>query len=223
MPETLRMMSNFSQMLVKKLDGKLDNECQKYFDIITTSAIRMQGLIDDLLEYAKCDKDIEDLQQTDLNESLQYVLENLSESIKETNPRIDFKELPTVEVNPVKIASVLQNLISNAIKYRKKDRILNIVISAEEADEHWEICIKDNGIGMKQEYCEQIFLPFKRLHHKSEYSGTGIGLAICNKTIRKFGGEIWARSEPNKGTKLFFTIPKKSKKALKIANSKVAL
>jgi len=211
--EPLRMIRNFTQLLEKKLKGKLDEDAQKYLDISRNSAIRMQNLVEDLLQYARVgEEDQERFESVDCNNTLEYIKENLNERLAETQTKITYNNLPIITANPIQISQVLQNLISNAIKYQKAGTTPEINISATEQNDNWEFRVQDNGIGMKQEYCKQIFQPFKRLHNATEYSGTGIGLAICRKIIQKKGGEIWAESIPDKGSSFYFTIPKLAKK-----------
>ena len=194
---------------------------KKYIQISRDSALRMQALVQDLLEYARTNEEIENYQEVNCERALKYIQENLSVKINETNATILYENLPVILCHPVRFSSVIQNLISNSLKYQTKDSSPIIKISAVEDSDNWKFCIEDNGIGMKQEYCEQIFLPFKRLHRKEEYSGTGIGLAICKKIIEKMGGRIWAESELGNGSKFYFTIPKKipTKNNIKMENA----
>ncbi len=140
---------------------------------------------------------------------MRYVCANLSERIHETEAVITHDPLPVLFVNPVRFQRVLQNLVGNALKYNKKNVRPKVHIGVVKEENTWLFNVKDNGIGMKQEYCEQIFVPFKRLHSKQEYSGTGIGLAICRKIIDNLGGRIWAESEPGTGTVFYFTVPRR--------------
>lgn len=219
--EPLRMVSNFTVLLEKRLEGKLDDECKKYMEICVSSGKRMQALVKDLLEYSKCAEDNENMDEIDLNQTVKYAEENLTDQIKSCNAQIVYNDLPNITANPVRLLRVLQNLIGNGIKYQKKDTTPVVKISVKEKDDRWEFCIADNGIGINPEYTKQIFLPFKRLHHKEEYDGTGIGLAICAKIINKMGGQVWVESELDKGSNFYFTIPKKLEKTLKLEESQV--
>ena len=120
---------------------------------------------------------------------------------------IDRSDLPTLEVVPVKINQIFQNIISNAIKFKKKDEPLTIKISGEDKGSHWELAIEDNGIGIEKEHQEKIFAPFQKLHSEEEYAGSGIGLATCKRIVELHKGDIWVESEKDKGTKFTFTLP----------------
>ncbi len=210
--EPLRMVRNFTLLLQKKYGDQLNAEAQKYIDISAGAAQRMQFLIEDLLEYARMTQEADKHEEVNLNKILSFIKENLEENLKHVQGEITHDELPTVYGNPIRFSRILQNLISNGLKYQKEGAQPKVQVSAEEQKDQWILSVKDNGIGMKQEYCEQIFLPFKRLHQKDEYSGTGMGLAICRKIIENQGGKIWATSELGIGTTFFFTILKNKQK-----------
>jgi len=139
------------------------------------------------------------------------VLENLREAIQETGARIDTGPLPVIRTNPVRFVRLMQNLIGNALKYRAADRTPVIKVEATDEGGAWHFTVSDNGIGIRKEYLEQIFVIFRRLHGKNEYGGTGIGLAACKRIVEKFGGDIWATSEPGMGSVFHFTLPKLAK------------
>lgn len=209
--EPLRMVRNFTQLLEKKYSDKLDDDARKYIEISSTSAERMQYLVQDLLEYARINEEAEVIEEIDSDSTLTLVKENLNERITQTKAVITSDSLPIIYGNPIRFSRLLQNLIGNAIKYQNPDNTPTIHVGAEEQKTQWKFCIKDNGIGMKPEYCKKIFLPFQRLHHKDQYSGTGIGLAICAKIIEQMGGRIWVKSKPDKGSEFYFTVPKRAK------------
>ena len=205
--EPLRMVVNFTKLLEQKYGKKLDDQALEYIAFASDGAIRMQELIDDLLEYSRLDEEASRTEPTDLNDTMEIIRQNLQESIEHSGAQITTQNLPVVLANPIRIMRVLQNLVGNALKYQKADNTPKIHISAEEKDGAWLISVKDNGIGMKQEYCDKIFEPFKRLHGKEEYMGTGMGLAICRKIIEFKDGKIWAESELDKGSTFYFTLP----------------
>lgn len=205
--EPLRMVRSFTELLKKKYADQLDETANEYIDFAFDGATRMQELISDLLEYGRLGQEAERRELVDLNKILSDVENNLKDPITQSGAEIIYEELPTIYVNPVRILRVFQNLIGNAIKYQNTSVQPIIHLSVEMQEKERLFCVKDNGIGMKQEYCQRIFEPYKRLHGKDEYSGTGMGLAICRKIIEGLGGKMWAESEPNKGSQFYFTIP----------------
>ena len=209
--EPLRMVRSYSQLLKQKYASQLDADANKFIDIACDGATRMQTLIEDLLEYAKMGETSGERHEIDCNDVVAYVKNDLETVIAEKQATITIDNLPNVYANEVRLARLFLNLIGNAIKYSKADRKPNVHIAAEEKEDCFEFSVKDNGIGMRAEYLEQIFEPFKRLHGKNEYPGTGIGLAICYKIVERLGGRIWAHSEIDKGSTIYFTIPKNNK------------
>lgn len=205
--EPLRMVTNFTGLLEKRYGDQLDEQAKEYIGFAFSSAKRMQDLVNDLLEYARIGQEAENFKEVDIKQVIELVEENLKDSIDSSNAAITHEDLPIVHVNPMRLMRVIQNLVGNGIKYQAEGVNPEIHISAEEKNNAWLISIKDNGIGMKPEYCEKIFEPFKRLHAKNEYVGTGMGLAICRKIIEGFDGTIWAESEQGKGSAFYFTIP----------------
>jgi len=206
--EPLRMVINFSELLESEYSDVLDSEAKTYLGFLTSAASRMRILISDLLEYSKISHEAESFTPTECNKSIQTSLTNLADNINQRKAQITHSDLPKLHLNPIRITRLFQNLIGNAIKYTPTDNTPKIHINAEESEVNWTFSITDNGIGIKTEYLEQIFTPFKRLHTKEQYSGTGIGLAICNKIVKNFGGKIWATSETGIGSTFYFTVPK---------------
>jgi len=206
--EPLRMISNFTQLLEKRLGDNLDEMSQKYLNIACESAKRMQLLIEDLLDYARLHEESSNNESVNCERMLDYVLMNLQQRITSTQAVITHDPLPIITCNPIRISRLLQNLIDNAIKYQTAGVAPHVHVSATDTGNEWRFHLRDNGIGMKPEYCGQIFLPFKRLHRREEYSGTGIGLAVCRKIVENFGGRIWAESQLGKGSSFYFTVPK---------------
>ncbi len=138
-------------------------------------------------------------------------MNNLSATVKETGAEINYEHMPVVRANKSQINQLFQNLISNAIKFRKPDTKPVVNISARHEGDEWLFTVSDNGIGIDKEFSDKIFIIFQRLHNSSEYPGTGIGLAICKKIVEKHGGHLWVESEPGKGSTFNFTIPDKEK------------
>jgi len=204
--EPLRVITSFSQLLERRYKDKLDKDANQFINFVVDGAIRLDSMIIDLLEYSRlADKE---MSYTDvkMQEVIEQVITNLNVLIEENNVQINYKPLPTVRADENMMTRLFQNLIENAIKYRR-EKNPNIYISADIQDDKFIFNVKDNGIGMDKEHLEQIFTIFKRLHTHEEYEGTGIGLALAQRIVHQHGGEIWAESEPDKGSTFHFTIP----------------
>lgn len=206
--EPLRMISSFLQLLEKKYQGKLDEKGLQYIGFAVDGAKRLSSLIDDMMEYSRLGFDQSKLGPVNLNEVVGEVIQLKKEAIQEKNARIKVGELPTVLGIKTPLKSLFINLITNALKYQKEDTPPQISINSKSLGEYWQITIEDNGIGIEKDYYEKIFGLFSRLHGKNEYSGTGIGLAVCKKVVTQHGGRIWVESEPGSGSKFHFTIKK---------------
>ncbi len=211
--EPLRSIGSFTQLLERKLKkaNVYDEEAQEYFSFIVGGSKRMQAVIKDVLLFSGINEK-PDFIATDLNAVLKETIMAVHTKIAETNTDIQIPfPLPTVEVDPKQIPHLFQNLITNAIKFRNKEIPPQITVSYKEKGQYWEFFVRDNGIGIGDEYKEKIFRMFKRLHSKEEYPGTGIGLAICKKIVEAHEGDIWVDSEPGKGSTFYFTIKKNLK------------
>lgn len=206
--EPLRAVTSCVQLLRKHYQGKLDARADEYIAHAVDGAKRMHALINDLLTYSQINA-IHSLVPVDCNALLNNLLISLRPAITESSAVITHELLPTVTGFPSQLTQLLQNLISNALKFRGK-HAPKIHISAERTADAWLFSVTDNGIGMEQQYCERIFRVFQRLHTRKEFPGTGIGLAICKKVVEQHGGRIWAESRPEQGTTFFFTIAEKS-------------
>jgi signal transduction histidine kinase len=206
--EPLRMITMYTQLLQRKLKPMLDNNTNEYMDFVIDGVKRMQNLLDSLLEYSLLDKRESVLAAIDLNEKVKVVLLNLTVSIQETQAQINFSDLPTIVATPTDMVQLFQNLISNAIKFRKNNTTPIIDIICTENESEYQFTVSDNGIGIRSEDQERIFNIFTRLHTHSEYEGTGIGLATCKKILNKLNGKISVSSEIGKGTTFYFNIPK---------------
>lgn len=205
--EPLRMVSSFLSLLQKKLNGGLDETSNKYIHFAVDGAERMKGLIQDLLQYSRVGSDTEGFTRVDLKEVMVNVLHIYEPSIKETDAVVHAGNLPVVTGNKTQLTRLLQNLVGNALKYRSTKKPI-IEIGCKEERNEWTIFIKDNGIGIDPKFFDKIFVIFQRLHNKNEYSGTGIGLAICKKIIERHGGKIWVDSSPAQGSTFYFTLKK---------------
>ena len=207
--EPLRTISNYVGLIGKEYEGKLDENHQKYLEAITRSTARMRLLINDILDYSQIGVN-KKLVTLDLSVVIQEVLEDLTTIIKENNVMITMGTMPVINVYG-DIRTLFQNLISNAIKFRKHDADCIIKIKAESNAQEWTFSIADNGIGIEHIYQEKIFTIFQKLHSRREYPGSGIGLAHCMKIVELHGGKIWVESEPEKGSTFYFTIPRLTK------------
>lgn len=206
--EPLRIVANFSTLLGKDYGELLGNEAKDYLALIKEASSRMHGMVGDLLEYARIGSEEMGFATVDMNVELQHVLENLAAFIQENHAVVTYDKLPNVQGNPVQLMRLLQNLMGNAIKFHSKGVIPQVHVGVEEQGEMWKFTVRDNGVGMAKEYTQQIFEPFRQLHARNEYMGTGIGLAICKRIVEKHRGAIGVTSEKGKGSVFFFTLPK---------------
>jgi signal transduction histidine kinase len=204
--EPLRAVSGFVSLLERQLHDSLNAKTKEYMDFTVDGVTRMQSLINGLLEYSRIDTRGKPPERTDSSKSLADAILSLQASIEESGAKITHDNLPTVDIDPVQLSQLFQNLISNAIKFRS-DAPLEIHISAEPQDNAWRFAVRDNGIGIEPQYAERIFMIFQRLHTRKKYAGTGIGLSLCKKIVERHGGKIWAESEPGKGSTFYFTVP----------------
>ncbi len=203
--EPLRMVGSFVQLLAQRYRDKLDADANKFINIAVDSAARMQTLINDLLRFSRVATRGQPFENVDSKNVLVQVLKDLSVSIQESNAKISIGTLPTVHADPVQLGQVFQNLISNAIKFRRSE-IPEIQVDAHRDKEEWIFSVKDNGIGIDPKYFDKIFIIFRRLHSREKYPGTGIGLATCKKIVERHGGRIWVESEPGKGSTFYFSL-----------------
>jgi PAS domain S-box-containing protein len=205
--EPLRMVAIYSQLLQTRYASRLDGAAQEYLGYAVAGAKRMELLVKDLLSYTQAVtiRD-EDVTPVDASIVLKGALENLQSAVNETGARIECSAMPILFVQEIHLLQLFHNLIGNAIKYHGEARPV-IKISAERQNNVWRLCVRDNGIGINPEYAELVFGIFKRLHNSAEYQGTGIGLAICQRIVERYGGRIWVESEEGRGAAFFFTLP----------------
>jgi PAS domain S-box-containing protein len=206
--EPLRMVTSFVKLLEKRYKGQFDSNADEYIYYAVDGAERMQKLITDLLTYSRITSKDEEFELVNLESVLNKSILNLKVSIKENNARITYDELPTIKVDPIQITQLFQNLLGNAIKFRKDNEEPLIHVKADDNSDEWIFQVIDNGIGVDSQHKDFIFGVFQRLHEINEYPGTGIGLSICKKIIERHKGEIWIESELGEGSKFCFTIPK---------------
>lgn len=204
--EPLRMVSLYSQILQKKYGTKLDGDADQLIAFVVGGAKRMEMLLKDLLAYSRAGSSDEGPPRPiDCERVVRKVLLNLEASIQQDGATITWDTLPTVQAHEIRLVQLFQNLISNAIKYRSAEPP-EIRLSAEPSDAGWIISVRDNGIGIEPEYAQQVFGIFKRLHGQ-KYPGTGIGLAICQRIVERYGGRIWVDSQAGAGSVFRFTLP----------------
>jgi signal transduction histidine kinase len=207
--EPLRTISGFVELFQKKYKGNLDDNADKYLDYILSSSTRMKVLITDLLEYSRIGRNKE-IESVDCNKVLLDVLLDLDAAIKETKADIRSDHLPVIPGFAMEIKQLFQNLIFNAIKFRKNGVNPRITIAAHRERDYCQFSVEDNGIGIAKEHHERIFIIFQRLHNRNEYAGSGIGLSHCKKIVELHKGRIWLESELGKGTTFYFTIQQHS-------------
>jgi signal transduction histidine kinase len=213
--EPLRKVASFCQLLEKRYGDKLDERGHEYIGFAVDGAKRMQVLINDLLTFSRVGRLNSTSTEVDLNAALDTALGNLSTAIEESGAQIIRPEeglgLPRVDGDPTLLVMVWQNLISNAVKFRREGEAPRIVIECDQRirDDHadWIFTVSDNGIGIPQEFADKVFVIFQRLHGRDAYSGTGIGLALCKKIIEHHGGNIWIDPAHTEGTRFYFTLP----------------
>lgn len=206
--EPLRMVTSYAQLIGRKYQGRLDENADVYINYLAEGTKRMTKLIDGLLQYSRSTASkCQNFAEVDLNKVLSEVLADLKIAIEESNSKVHYSSLPSVMGDPVQLRQLIQNLISNAIKYRDREPPVIDITSKENSDE-FIISVKDNGIGISPENFDRVFVIFQRLHNEEEYPGTGIGLAVCKRIVERHGGRIWLESKPSKGSEFFFSIPK---------------
>jgi signal transduction histidine kinase len=205
--EPLRMVASFTQLLARRYEGRLDADADDFIRFALDGAVRMQQLIQDLLEYARLGKAEPAPALVDCADALQAALGNLRATLEESGAIVTYGDLPTVRGVSSQLVQLLQNLIANAVRFRSAAPP-EIHIEARLVDDEWRFSVRDNGIGIDPQYAERIFLPFERLHSRADYPGTGIGLAICKRIVERHGGHLGVESAPGRGSTFFFTLPR---------------
>jgi len=202
----LRNVEGFVQLLARRYKGKLDGKADEFIQYISTGVKDMQMLILDILEYSKVGSEGRTFTTVDSSSCVTKALSNLKDAIAEKHAEITCPEkLPQVHGDFAQLTSLFQNLLGNAIKFCTENPIIHI--STKKEGPEYIFSVRDNGIGINPEVSDKIFAVFHRLHTKTEYPGTGIGLAICKKIVERHGGRIWVKSEPGKGSTFFFSLP----------------
>ncbi|AHG89452.1 PAS sensor protein [Gemmatirosa kalamazoonensis] len=206
--EPLRMVASYTQLLARRYEGKLDAQADKYIHFAVDGAQRMQTLINDLLALSRVGTQGKPFRPVDVNEVVRRALRWLDAAMADSGGTVDVGPLPTVLGDAGQLEQLFQNLLANALKFRRPGVAPRATVVAEPDGASWRFAVRDNGIGFEQEFAEQIFVVFQRLHTRAEYDGTGVGLAICKKIVERHGGRIWAESAPNEGTTFYFTLPR---------------
>jgi len=205
--EPLRMVASYTQLLARRYKGKLGADADEFIGFAVDGATRMQHLIQDLLSYSRVTTKGKELQVTDSGAACDQAVANLRAAIAESGAVVTTGSLPTVRADATQLTQLFQNLIGNAIKYRNEWKP-EVQVAATPAEDRWVFSVQDNGIGIEPQYFERIFQMFQRLHTRKQYTGTGVGLAICRKIVERHGGRIWVESQPGKGSAFLFTIPR---------------
>lgn len=202
----LATIASYAQLLEKRYKYQLDSQANKFIGNIVHGCTRMQTLIDDLLEYSRVGRNQKPFELVDCTRVVEQALANLQATIRDTGAVVTYGKMPAVTGDVSQLVQLFQNLIGNAIKYRQEAPPVVTVTACKHDDDKWLFSISDNGIGIAPQHQERIFQIFQRLHTQKEYSGTGIGLAICQKIVERHGGSIWVESEAGQGATFHFTL-----------------
>jgi len=205
--EPLRTMGNYAGLLKMRYEGKLDKDADDFLEYMVSGAQRMKGMIQGLLDYSRVGTRGGEFMEFNSEDALNHAIYNLQSAIKECQAEITHDSLPLIVADSGQITRVFQNLIGNALKFRRKGKKPKIHISARKEDNEYVFSVSDNGIGLEEEYSDRIFEVFKRLHAIGEYQGAGIGLAIVKRIIDRHGGKVWVESKLGKGSTFYFTVP----------------
>ncbi|MEP3482560.1 MAG: CHASE domain-containing protein [Fuerstiella sp.] len=205
--EPLRKVVSFGELLQEDCADQITDDGLRYISYMVDGASRMRTLIKDLLDYSRIDNEDQSLTNVDCNEVVKLAIDNLYEAIVESGADIQYLDLPIVQATPRQFTQLFQNLIGNAIKYRG-NRIPRVRISSVETESSWQFAVEDNGIGIEESHREGVFGIFKRLHNRTEYPGTGIGLAVCKRIVDGLGGQIWVEASKSGGSTFYFELPR---------------
>jgi light-regulated signal transduction histidine kinase (bacteriophytochrome) len=211
--EPLRMVASYTQLLSKRYTGKLDADADEFIAFAVDGASRMQRLIKDLLAYSRVGTKGKELLAVSSEKALQQALVNLRAAIEDSGALVTYDILPIVLADEMQFVQLFQNLIGNAIKYRKNEIPRVNISAAKSGRDKWIFSVEDNGIGIDSQYFDKIFGMFQRLHARDEFAGTGIGLAICKKIVERHGGSISVESQPGHGSTFRFTLTESKRKS----------
>lgn len=206
MKEPLRNVTSYLQLLQRSLGDRLEGDAKGYLQVAVESARRMHALVDDMLGFARADSEGGTFQLTECNAAFDVAVESLRVAIESSEARVSRGVLPTLIAVPSQLQRLFQNLVGNAVKFRGSAAPI-VFVSAERVEAEWIFSVKDNGIGIPADQHERIFEPFKRLHTRTEFPGSGLGLAACRRIVELHGGRIWVESEMGNGTTFFVALP----------------
>jgi PAS domain S-box-containing protein len=204
--EPLRMVASYTQLLSKRYKGKLDADADEFIAFAVDGASRMQQLIEDLLAFSRVATTGNALLDTSSEYALEQALQNLHWAIKDSGAQVTHDPLPTVQADEMQLVQLFQNLVGNAVKYQSPGIPRVHVSATRHGKTSWTFAVKDNGLGIDPQYFERIFGMFQRLHKRDEFSGTGVGLAICKKIMERHGGSLWVESQPGQGSTFSFAL-----------------
>jgi PAS domain S-box-containing protein len=221
--EPIRMVTTYLQLLHKKIAAELDETSRSHLGFALENSKRMCDLVDSLLKYARVGSRQLEVEEVEVNALMGEVIESLGSVIDESKTRIDVKRLPSVRADRIQLSQVFQNLVSNAIKFTRKEDQSKLSVSCEETNGEWIFVVEDNGIGIEPQYRDEIFDVFRRLHSHSEYPGEGIGLATCKRIVERHGGQIWVKPSALGGAAFYFTLPRKTSPPVKKPEGELSL
>jgi light-regulated signal transduction histidine kinase (bacteriophytochrome) len=205
--EPLRMVASYTQLLERRYAAQLDQTAREFIAYAVDGARRMQQFITGLLRYSRVGTEPRVLEEVNLRDVFEAAIANLRMMIEETGAAVEAHDLPLVRGDPRQLTQLFQNLIGNALKFRKPDQPPRVEVRAEPDGDFWRLSVRDNGIGLDPKFAGRVFVIFQRLHTRDEYEGTGLGLAICKKIVERHGGRIWVESKEGEGATFFFTLP----------------
>ena len=206
------MVSSYTQLLAKRYKGRLDSDADEFIAFAVDGCNRMQGLIQDLLAYSRAGANGKALREISGENALKVALTNLRTSVEQSGAVVTHDSLPAIRTDETLLTQVFQNLVGNAIKYRRAESPQVHVSASKNGGNEWIFSVRDNGLGIDPQYFDRIFILFQRLHGRDEFEGTGIGLAICKKILERLGGRIWVESQPEKGSTFYFALPETERK-----------
>ena len=210
--EPLRMVSSYTQLLGVRYKGRLDSDADEFITFAVDGCNRMQGLIQDLLAYSRAGNNGKALREISGEDALQAALTNLHAAMEQSGAVVTHDSLPVIKIDETQLTQIFQNLVGNAIKYRRAESPQVHISASKNRGNEWIFSVRDNGLGIDPQYFDRIFVLFQRLHGRDEFEGTGIGLAICKKLLERMGGRIWVESQPEKGSTFCFALPEMKEK-----------
>jgi light-regulated signal transduction histidine kinase (bacteriophytochrome) len=205
--EPLRQVRAYVGMLRERYASRLDGPGAQYMEFVFEGAAHMTSLVQGLLAYSRIGSGDAAREPVDCREAFDAAIANLQASIRESHARVTHDALPTVHADPTQLTQLFQNLVGNALKFRRDGVTPEIHVGARRDGNAWLLSVRDNGIGIDPRKSERVFVIFQRLHTREKYPGTGLGLAICKKIVERHGGRIWVESKPGEGATFFFTLP----------------